>query len=149
MTSEFLCETLNVMNKKIVITNVQLNVSYFFGSKLTEKEPFLELKPFWLILWSITPPRTSRFPVSCSLIGCRLLPMYIQSEFISHSRFWIADRFRYLACQIFHGRQRFFQIASDYSHCMIVTCLNEHRFASDFGHLSGILQNLSASKNRC
>ncbi len=107
MTSEFLCETLNVMNKKIVITNVQLNVSYFFGSKLTEKEPFLELKPFWLILWSITPPRTSRFPVSCSLIGCRLLAMYIQSEFISHSRFWIADRFRYLACQIFHGRQRF------------------------------------------
>ncbi len=37
----------------------------------------------------------------------------------------------------------------DNSHCAIVTHVNEHRFASDVGHLSAIYQNLSASeKNR-
>ncbi len=34
------------------------------------------------------------------------------------------------------------------SHCMIVTHVNKHRFASDFGHLSAISQNLSANKYR-
>ncbi len=36
----------------------------------------------------------------------------------------------------------------DNSHCVIVTRVNEHRFDSDFRHLSAISQNLSASKNR-
>ncbi len=31
--------------------------------------------------------------------------------------------------------------------CMIVTHMNEHRFASNFGNLSPISQNLSASEN--
>ncbi len=34
----------------------------------------------------------------------------------------------------------------DHSHCVIVTHVNEHRFASDVGHLSAIYQNLSASE---
>jgi hypothetical protein len=34
----------------------------------------------------------------------------------------------------------------DHSHCAIVTRVNEHRFASDLGHLSAIYQNLSASE---
>ncbi len=34
----------------------------------------------------------------------------------------------------------------DNSHCAIVTRVNEHRFASDLGHLSAIYQNLSASE---
>ncbi len=36
----------------------------------------------------------------------------------------------------------------DNSHCVIVTRVNEHRFASDFGHLLVISQNLSASENQ-
>ncbi len=32
------------------------------------------------------------------------------------------------------------------SHCAIVTRVNEHRFASDVGHLLAIYQNLSASE---
>ncbi len=32
--------------------------------------------------------------------------------------------------------------------CVIVTHVNEYRFASDFGHLSAILQNLSASEDQ-
>ncbi len=35
---------------------------------------------------------------------------------------------------------------ADHSHCVIVTCVNEHRFASDFGHMSVIYQNMSVSK---
>ncbi len=34
----------------------------------------------------------------------------------------------------------------DNSHCAIVTCVNEHRFAFDVGHLTVIYQNLSASE---
>ncbi len=34
----------------------------------------------------------------------------------------------------------------DNSHCAIVTRVNEHRFASDLGHLSAIYQNLSVSE---
>ncbi len=34
----------------------------------------------------------------------------------------------------------------DNSHCVIVTRLNEHQFASDLGHLSPIYQNLSVSE---
>ncbi len=34
----------------------------------------------------------------------------------------------------------------DNSHCVIVTRVNEHWFASDVGHLSAIYQNLSASE---
>ncbi len=140
MRSEFLCETENVSLKKNS-TNVRLNFSPFLGSKLTEKEPFSESKPFLLILWSITPPRTSRCPVSCSLIGCRLLLMYFQSELISHSRILNCRQVQIFSMPNIsrvHGRRRFSQIASDNSHCMIVTCVNEHRFASDCGHLSAI-----------
>ncbi len=34
----------------------------------------------------------------------------------------------------------------DNSHCVIVSRVNEHRFAFDVGHLSAIYQNLSASE---
>ncbi len=37
----------------------------------------------------------------------------------------------------------------DRSHCAIVSHVNEHRFASDLGHLSAIYQNLSASEKLC
>ncbi len=34
----------------------------------------------------------------------------------------------------------------DNSHCEIVTLVNEHRFASDFGHLLATYQNLTVSE---
>ncbi len=54
--------------------------------------------------------------------------MYFQSELNLHSR--ILNRGQ---VQIFSMPNiGISQIASDYSHGMIVTCVNEHRFASDF-----------------
>ncbi len=78
----------------------------------------------------ITPPRTSRCPVSCSLIGCRSSPMYFQSELISHSR--ILNR-RHV--QIFFLYSILLDCAFDNSHCVIVTRVNKHQFS--------ISQNLS------
>ncbi len=37
----------------------------------------------------------------------------------------------------------------DSSHCAIFSRVNEHRFASDFGHLSAIYHNLSVSEKSC
>ncbi len=93
----------------------------------------------------ITPPRTSRCPVSCSLIGCRSSPMYFsirntftqqdfESQKVTGPDIWDA--------KYFTGGGKTSAILSDHifdnSHCMIVTRVNEHRFASDFGHLSAI-----------
>ncbi len=81
------------------------------------------------------PPRT------CSLIGCRSSPMYFSFRTHSHSR--IVNR-RQLQIFSMPNISRASAILSDRifdnSHCVIVTRGNEHRFASDFGHLLAISQ---------
>ncbi len=67
-------------------------------------------------MFHITPPRTSRCPVSCSLIGCRSLPMCfsVRTHFTQQD-FWIADI--QIVCLIIHT-------------AWFVTRVNEHRFVS-------------------
>ncbi len=55
-----------------------------------------------------------------------------QSELIHKAWFWIPS-----------------DLVFDNSHCVIVTRVNQHRFASDFGHLSAIYQNDLAKIVQC
>ncbi len=67
-----------------------------------------------------------------------------------HAPFWRSPVCSYTYLKYFTGVGDASAIPSDRvfdnSHCAIVTRVNEHRFASDLGHLSPIYKNLSASE---
>ncbi len=88
---------------------------------------------FWKC--DLPEPPTALYLALLLAIGyCRLI---IQSELIS----FFADSSRYLACQnISQASAILSDRVFDNSHCMIVTQVNEHRFASDlkWGEISVI-----------
>ncbi len=95
------------------------------------------------------PPRASRcLYLALSLAVCHRRCISVRTH--SHSRIVNRRQLQIFSMPNFCGCRRRIAIPSDRafdnSHCVIVTRVNEHRFASDVGHLSAIYQNLSASE---
>ncbi len=107
--SEFLRKTGNVI-KMIAITNGLCTDLQQKGEKI--KKDYGGGNGYCdIVVYNSSP----NFSLPCTLLSHWLQAIanvFFQSELISHSRILNRDRFRYLVCQIFYGRQRFSQIAS-------------------------------------
>ncbi len=106
----------------------------------------------WVMMFHFRSMTPLNIPcsVSCSLIGCRLLPM----SFPVKPHFTLQDCESPTGQDISNAKystgisNALLDHVFDNARYTIVTHVNEHRFASDFGHFSAISTKLSVIENQ-